>query len=167
MKKVLVVVAIVILICSYFKDDSIVIPSDAIRFRVIASSNSIEDQTIKNDLSKSLQKEIYNLTSNSKSSSETKDILLKNHEYLDNYINDYLHSKNVSYSYDLKIGKNYYPKKSYKGIEYDAGYYDSINVELGKKAGLNWWCIIYPPLCLIDEDQTDYEYTTLVKEILS
>ncbi len=167
MKKILVVLAIIISISCILKDDSIVIPSNAIRFRIIASSNSIEDQTIKNELSKNLQKEIYELTKLSTSAEETKGILLTNYDYLDNYIEDYLNKKNVSYDYNLKIGKNYYPKKNYKGVEYEAGVYDSINVELGNRRGVNWWCIIYPPLCLIDEDTTDYEYTTLVKELLA
>lgn len=167
MKKILVILAVIISISCMLKDNSIVIPSNAIRFRIIASSNSVEDQTIKNELSKNLQQEIYKLTSSASSAEETKSILLNNYNYLDNYIEDYLKNKNVSYDYNLKIGKNYYPKKSYKGIEYDAGYYDSINVELGNNRGINWWCIIYPPLCLIDENTTDYEYTTLVKELLA
>lgn len=167
MKKILIILAVIISISCILKDDSIVIPDNAIRFRVIASSNSVEDQTIKNELSKSLQKEIYELTSKATSAEETKEILLTNYNYLDNYIKTYLNNKNVSYNYNLKVGKNYYPKKSYKGIEYEAGYYDSINVELGNNRGVNWWCIIYPPLCLIDENTTDYEYTTLVKELLA
>ena len=75
-------------------------------------------------------------------------------------------SNNVSYDYRLNIGRNYFPSKQYKGIKYDAGYYDSVTIELGNHEGLNWWCIIYPPLCLIDEDTSDVEYTTLARELI-
>ena len=167
MKKVLIILAVLIIIASSLKDESIIIPNDAIRFRVIASSNTLEDQAMKNKISKNISNKIYDLTKNSKNASTTKKILQENYGYLNNSIREELAKNNVRYSYKLNIGKNYFPQKQYKGIKYDAGYYDSVTVELGNHEGLNWWCIIYPPLCLIDDDVEEVEYTSLVKELLN
>jgi stage II sporulation protein R len=168
MKRILVISAIIILILTINKkEDNIIIPTDAIRLRVVANSNSVNDQLIKNKISKSIQEEIYNMTYNSKSNTEVKEILNKNYDHLASSINNILESNNVNYDYKLNIGRNYFPKKIYKSIEYPSGYYDSITIELGNHQGLNWWCVIYPPLCLIDEDTENVEYTTLVSELLN
>lgn len=166
MKKILIIIAVIISILCINKKDEVIIPNNAIRFRVISSSNTIEDQTIKNKVSKNIQEKIYELTKNSSSYIETKKVLDTNYEYLKNSIEEELKSNNVSYDYRLNIGRNYFPSKQYKGIKYDAGYYDSVTIELGNHEGLNWWCIIYPPLCLIDEDTSDVEYTTLARELI-
>ena len=166
MKKILIIIAVIISILCINKKDEVIIPNNAIRFRVTSSSNTIEDQTIKNKVSKNIQEKIYELTKNSSSYIETKKELDTNYEYLKNSIEEELKSNNVSYDYRLNIGRNYFPSKQYKGIKYDAGYYDSVTIELGNHEGLNWWCIIYPPLCLIDEDTSDVEYTTLARELI-
>ncbi len=166
MKKILIIIAVFITIMCVNKKEDIIIPNNAIRFRVVSSSNTIEDQVIKNKISKKLQKNIYDLTKNASSYEETKKTLNMNYDYLKDSIEEELKNNNVSYSYKLNIGRNYFPSKQYKGIKYDAGYYDSVSIELGNHNGLNWWCIIYPPLCLIDEDVSDVEYTTLASELL-
>lgn len=166
MKKILIIVAIVISILCINKKDEVIIPNNAIRFRVVSSSNTLSDQTIKNKVSKNIQNKIYVLTKNTSTYTETKKVLDNNYEYLKDSIEEELKNSNVNYSYHLNIGRNYFPSKEYKGIKYDAGYYDSVSIELGNHDGLNWWCIIYPPLCLIDEDTTDIEYTTLAQELI-
>ena len=166
MKKILIIIAVIISILCINKKDEVIIPSNAIRFRVISSSNTIEDQTIKNKVSKNIQEKIYELTKNSSSYIETKKVLDTNYEYLKDSIEEELKSNNANYDYRLNIGRNDFPSKQYKGIKYDAGYYDSVTIELGNHEGLNWWCIIYPPLCLIDEDTSDVEYTTLARELI-
>lgn len=166
MKKILIIVAVIISILCINKKDEVIIPNNAIRFRVISSSNTIEDQTIKNKVSKNIQNKIYELTKNTSTYTETKKVLDNNYEYLKDSIEEELKNSNINYSYHLNIGRNYFPSKEYKGIKYDAGYYDSVSIELGNHDGLNWWCIIYPPLCLIDEDTTNIEYTTLAQELI-
>lgn len=166
MKKILIIMAVVISIMCINKKDEVIIPNNAIRFRVVSSSNTLSDQTIKNKISKNIQNKIYELTKNTSTYMETKKVLDNNYDYLKESIEEELKNNNVNYSYHLNIGRNYFPSKQYKGIKYDAGYYDSVSIELGNHDGLNWWCIIYPPLCLIDEDTTDIEYTTLAKELL-
>lgn len=148
------------------KEESIIIPESSIRFRVIASSNTLEDQTKKSKISKNLSSYIYELIKDSKDKEEAQDTINKNYKNIEEYVNNYLVMNNMDNRFKLSVGRNFFPKKKYKGVTYNAGYYDSIVLSLGDASGINWWCVMYPPLCLIDEEKEDYEYTTLVQELL-
>ena len=81
---------------------------------------------------------------------------------LRNILNNYQVKYNISY------GDNFLPSKTYKGIKYPAGYYNSLVITLGQGLGENFWCVMYPPLCLIDENKntTEVEYKSYVKDVL-
>lgn len=144
------------------------IPIESIRIRIIANSNSIEDQNIKLKVKNSLEKEIYELTKDSKSIEETRKILNNNLKNFDNIITKTLKNNDYKTDYTIKYGVNYFPKKEYKGVKYHEGNYESLVITLGEGKGDNWWCVLFPPLCLIDakESQSDVEYKFLVKEII-
>ena len=64
---------------------------------------------------------------------------------------------------------NYFPSKNYKGVLYQAGNYESLVITLGEGLGANFWCVLFPPLCLLDnetEDVSEVEYKFYVKKIL-
>lgn len=168
MKKILIILAGLILILVN-KDNSsmIIIPDSSIRFRVLANSNSIEDINIKNNISSYLDEKLINMIKESKDVDEATDELLNNKTKIMSFIDEYLLNNKINIEYDLSIGENYFPTKYYKGVKYEAGYYDSVVLKLGSASGMNWWCVIYPPLCLIDEEhKDDIEYTSLVKETI-
>ena len=72
MKKILIVIAVIIGVLCLNKNEEVIIPESSIRFRVIANSNSIEDQVIKNDLTLKLSNYINNLLKNSKNLNQAK-----------------------------------------------------------------------------------------------
>ena len=77
---------------------------------------------------------------------------------------------NYNVAYDLNYGYNYFPEKSYKGINYPAGEYESLVVTLGDGLGDNWWCVLFPPLCLLEASESDLdeaEYTFYFKDIIN
>ena len=67
-------------------------------------------------------------------------------------------------NYDINYGLNYFPEKTYEGKTYPAGEYESLVITLGSGEGDNFWCILFPPLCMIDEE---VEYKSFIKESLS
>ena len=57
--------------------------------------------------------------------------------------------------------------KDYVGVKYPEGEYESLVITLGEGKGDNWWCVLFPPLCLVEaEEHTDVEYKFFVKEII-
>lgn len=147
--------------------ESNIIPDDAIRIRIIANSNSEYDQKIKLKVKDKVEYDMYNLLKNTKSIEEARSIIKDNLINVENDIDKTLQSENYKLPFTINFGLNYFPKKEFKGITYDDGYYESVVVTLGDGLGDNWWCVLFPPLCMIEaEESTDVEYTTMVKTII-
>lgn len=151
-----------VVLVNHQKEEEIIIPNDAIRFRIIAASNDIADQALKVDIKKQLLNGIIPNISTAKTSKEAKILIKQNQKDLEKILDQY------NLSYQVSSGLNYFPQKTYKGITYQAGNYESLVITLGKGEGDNWWCVLFPPLCLLDakEETTDVEYRSFVQEIL-
>lgn len=170
MKKVFVFILMLLLVVSVYKksNDSVKIPDSAIRFRILANSNSPRDQKIKEDIRDKMQKELYSLLQNSKSIDASRKIINSNMSNFDEILKDSM--KDIEYSYSIDYGMHYFPSKTYKGITYDEGNYESLLVTLGSGKGDNWWCVLFPPLCLLEAEESsdvkDVEYKSFIKEII-
>ena len=162
MKKLIIVLAVVVFFLTILNDDNVKIPDTSIRFRIIASSNSLEDQKLKQDIKNELiNKIIPNLLTNN--SIDTSRMLIKNSL---NDIDTLLKKYNIKYN--INYGNNYFPQKIYKGVIYPQGNYESLVITLGEGLGNNWWCVLYPPLCLIEDKYSNdnIELRSYVKDVI-
>lgn len=146
------------------------IPDEAIRFRVIPNSNTALDQTIKNKVRDNIQPQLYDLLKDEKSSSDARSLIQRNLASFEDTVEHTLSENGSEESYELQFGTHYFPEKKYKGVIYPAGYYESLVVTLGKGEGDNWWCVLFPPLCLLEAEETEakgeVEYKSFVKELI-
>lgn len=140
---------------------------DMIRIRVIANSNTEYDQKLKNSISSELSKNLYELLKDENNVNNARTIIKNNLGNISETLDTLL--KDETYSYNINYGMNEFPKKEYNGKTYKEGKYESLLVTLGQGNGDNWWCILFPPLCLIDatkEENTDnIEYKSFFKEV--
>ena len=172
MKKIIIIIlSLISLIYLYNQSAKAenIIPNEAIRFRVIANSNTIYDQNIKIQVKNAVQNKIFELTKDAKTIEDTRKILINNTKVIDNIVKSTLKKLDYDKKYNIKYGLNYFPKKEYKGITYKEGNYESLVVTLGNGQGDNWWCVLFPPLCLVEADETsasNAEYSFFIKEIL-
>lgn len=168
MKKLLVILTIFITILSLNKEDKIIIPKEAIRFRVIASSNTENDQYIKRQVVKDLNTEIKNLSFKNNTLETTRTNIKESIPKVKTIVNNTLNRLNANNKFFVKYGMNYFPQKEYQGIVYEAGEYESLVITLGDGKGENFWCVLFPPLCLLDtkEKPENIEYKSFVKEII-
>lgn len=169
MKKIIILlsfICIFYLLVSNVMVKGLEIPDDAIRIRVIPNSNEEYDQNIKLKVKNELQDSMYDLLKEAKTSKEAEEIIENNLNKIDKNINNLLIKENYDKGYKINFGYNYFPEKEYKGITYEEGYYESLLVTLGKGEGDNWWCVLFPPLCLIEEDTKEEDYKSLVKQII-
>ncbi len=165
MKKTLVIIAIIIVIISLNKQDTIIIPKESIRFRVIANSNEEEDQLIKKRVVSKLKENLSNLKFTPKNINDTRTSIKDNLPNFKSTIEETL--KEEVETYTISYGYNYFPEKTYKGIYYEEGQYESLVITLGEGIGDNFWCVLFPPLCLIDETTEEVEYTSFIKELIN
>jgi len=157
LKKIIVCLFIVMVTAVFINEkEELLIPDEAIRFRVIANSNSEYDQNLKLDIKEEVEKELYELVNSAKNIEEARSIIESNLDKIDNIL------KEFDVEYDISYGNNYFPEKTYKGIEYDEGLYESLVITVGSGLGENWWCVLFPPLCLLDSqenlDDAEYEF---------
>lgn len=172
MKKTLLILGIIITtyITIGVKAEKLVeIPENSIRIRVIANSNSDYDQEKKQELRKEVQLYMQDLLKEAKTVNDARNIINNNLDNINTNIDNYLHNLNYNTTYSINFGLNYFPKKEYKGIKYKEGLYESLLITLGEGKGNNWWCVLFPPICLLEADETEtneIEYKSFVKEII-
>ena len=167
MKKIIIILTIItsFLIYNTIKDQEIIIPDTSIRLRVIPNSNSILDQNMKNKVKKYLEKNTYTLLENVNDINTARKIINDNVSDLDTAISNIFKENNYNMKYDINFGYNYFPEKEYRKVKYKEGYYESIVISIGKTEGDNWWCVLFPNLCLVDlENISDVEYKSWIEE---
>lgn len=145
------------------------IPDAAIRLRVIPNSNSTRDQEIKLKVRSELEKETAELLEGVTSVDLARRIINDNLDNIEEGIEKVLLKEQYDLGYKVNFGQNYFPEKEFKGIVYEEGNYESLVVTLGKGEGDNWWCVLFPPLCLLEaeESETDeVEYKFFVQELI-
>jgi len=171
MKKIIIIITVILLILTINnKKEELIIPKEAIRFRVIANSNNNKDQEAKLLVRNVIQKQMTSDLTKTNNLEEARVILNNNINNYKNLINTTLDNNNIKTDFNVNYGKNYFPKKVYKGVTYEEGEYESLVVTLGNGTGNNWWCVLFPPLCLLEaeetEETTEVEYKFFIQELI-
>lgn len=168
MKQLLILIVVALGVTYLSQNNEYVeVPSTSIRMRVIASSDDSKDQENKLEIKSLVEKELYDLIKKGDTEEEIERKIIENKSRIDVEIQRVIDDKNMNIGFVSNFGENYFPEKEFKGLTYKAGNYKSFVVELGKGEGENWWCVLYPPLCLVDENVDEYVYHSLIKDALS
>lgn len=174
MKKIILVICIIIFISfltnmNKVKSEEIIIPKEAIRLRVLANSNKEIDQNVKMKISLELQKEITKLLKDINNVEEARIKIKNNMNVLNLKIKEVLQKEKYNTDFTITFGNVFFPEKTYNDVIYEQGYYETLLVTLGSGKGNNWWCVLFPPLCLMEANETEtgkVEYKFFVKELI-
>lgn len=169
MKKIIIALTLIVAFLLYneVKEDTVIIPNTAIRLRVIPNSNSSLDQNMKIKVKDYLENNTYELLRDEENIEEARKLIKENIPILKENITKIFNDNNYNMDYDINYGYNYFPNKEYRGIEYSEGYYESIVISIGNAEGDNWWCVLFPNLCLADlEQKDDTEYKSWIVETI-
>ena len=121
------------------------------RLHIIANSNSAEDQAVKLKVRDAvLEYEAENL--DAVSAAKTREELMTHGAELLEIIEGVVRSNGFDYGAQMLVGTFPFPDREYNGVLYPAGDYDAFRVILGDGAGENWWCVMFPPLCILKSD---------------
>ena len=170
MKKTILFLTIIVtfLIYNELKEDTVIIPDTAIRLRVIPNSNSSLDQSMKNKVKEYLENNTYQILKEEENIEEARKLIKDNIPELEENITKIFNDNNYNMNYTVNYGYNYFPNKEYRGIKYNEGYYESIVISIGEAQGDNWWCVLFPNLCLIDlEQKNNVEYKYWIIETIN
>lgn len=173
MKKLIpFIVAILALltISNNYQEDYYIIPEESIRIRIIPNSNSVKDQYLKKQVKTNLEIELQKDLQNAKTIEMSRSLIKSNINKYKKEVKQVLKNEKSDLSYSVDYGYHYFPEKIYKGVKYESGEYESLLVTLGEAKGDNWWCVLFPPICSLEENNSsnnEIEYSFYVKEMFN
>lgn len=158
MKKIKIILFALFLILPLF----IIAPDDGdslnlVRLHVIASSDGDYDQYVKLRVRDAVLEKAASLPI----MENPAEVIETNLSLIEDAAKVTLASYGMDYSAKAVFGEFDFPEKSYGNITLPAGKYTAVRIILGKGAGKNWWCVMYPPLCFTDETTANFRSDTL------
>ncbi|MGN0448552.1 MAG: stage II sporulation protein R [Acutalibacteraceae bacterium] len=124
------------------------IRQEVLRLHVIAASDSEQDQKLKLQLRDELLIKGKEAFADSKNKQQAEEKIKKALPYLKQTAQSFVNEKGYDYKVDVRLEKSFFPTKSYGGFTLPAGNYNALRVIIDKGEGQNWWCVMFPPLCL-------------------
>lgn len=123
---------------------------NVLRLHVIANSDSDEDQALKLCVRDRILSEVSALVADCKSFDEAEAILSRQEsiDLLTEAARQTVAVQGYDYNVSVSIGEEKYPRKNYEALCFPSGKYTSLRVQIGDAAGKNWWCVLFPELCL-------------------
>lgn len=139
-----------------------------IRLHVIANSNGAGDQALKLKVRDAIIAYMDD-QEDLEDADETREYLKDNLDRFETIANGVIASQGYDYAAKADLGIRYIPEKTYGDITFPAGNYEALNLTLGDGEGENWWCVLFPPLCLLDEGTaaSDEDLAELIDQEIS
>lgn len=142
------------------------ISSKLLRLHVLAVSDSAEEQAVKLEVRDAVLEYISPKLKDAEGPEQARELVKAELEGIKSAAESAAQGRSVS----VLLGRESYPTRSYEGFSLPAGEYDSLRVVLGEGRGRNWWCIVFPPVCLsaaqddVVEEQLGEEDFRLISE---
>lgn len=154
MKKIIPAISIGFLLCfilgAYMDTTEAALSQGLIRLHVVANSDEASDQALKIKVRDRILKECESL-SDLENLDMVKVDLCQNLDYINEIAKDEIQKNGYDYDVISTYELCEFPQKKYGNITLPAGPYQALNIKIGKAEGKNWWCVLFPPLCFVDE----------------
>ena len=129
-------------------DKDAAIYDDTLRLHILANSDSEVDQAVKYEIRDRIL-EKYGKTLKESESFEDAEARIKGIiPEIESDVDTWLKEAGYSYTSEVTLSVEWYDTREYDDFALPKGYYTSLRVMLGDADGQNWWCVMYPPLCL-------------------
>jgi stage II sporulation protein R len=135
-------------VAAFVQTETAFAKENLIRLHVIANSDSPQDQDLKLLVRDAVLAETRELFAAVTSKEEARRLLAEHQEKVIEAAEEVIQAHGFSYNVSLEMGAYAFPSRAYRGITLPAGTYDAVRVRIGDAQGENWWCVLFPPLCL-------------------
>lgn len=139
------------------------ISNKVLRLHIIANSDSDYDQNVKLKVRDEVLKLSGDMFADCKTLDDAKNVSQNNIDLIESVANNTLSSLGCSEAATVAVAKEYFSTRIYDDFTLPAGIYDSIKIVIGNGEGHNWWCVMFPQVCLsgctkdLEDDLTDEE----------
>ncbi|MBR2346436.1 MAG: stage II sporulation protein R [Clostridia bacterium] len=121
---------------------------NVLRLHVLANSDSSADQSLKLEVRDRILEETATLFKDCKTKDEAREAVESNLDKIREIAEQTVREAGYDYSVSVSLGEEEYPTKNYEECCFPAGEYLSLRVMIGEAEGENWWCVLFPPLCI-------------------
>ena len=125
--------------------------SGILRFHVRANSDSEEDQELKMAVKEDVVAMLKPLLKDCENVAESKKVIISNLQPIYETAVNTITEQGYDYKVKVYMTTEEFPAKTYGDLTFPEGKYQALRVDIGAAQGQNWWCVMYPPLCFIDE----------------
>lgn len=133
---------------TFFSGAGETVREDVVRLHILANSDSEEDQQVKLKVRDALLNKNTSLLTQGVNSENAKTYFENSRDELLKTANGVLEENGFNYKADIVLCEEIYPTREYGELTFPAGEYTSVKVILGEGNGHNWWCVMFPPLCV-------------------
>ncbi len=121
---------------------------DVLRLHVVADSDSETDQKLKLLVRDEVLRKGGEIFSGTVTADEAERVITPKTNELKAAAESVLRQNGCSNNVEITVGEEYFATRCYEDFTMPAGVYTAVRVNIGSAQGQNWWCVMFPPLCL-------------------
>lgn len=129
------------------------IPNDVFRFHILANSDSEEDQALKLKVRDKVLERTKILFDTANSKSDAKKFVKANLETIEKIAQNEVYKNGYNYPVKAEVVNMHFDTRYYESYTLPSGMYDALRITIGNAKGHNWWCVMYPSICISTVDE--------------
>ena len=122
--------------------------ADTLRLHILANSDTEEDQALKLSVRDKILEKYSGRLRDSKNMTEAETAVRSLISEIERDAETWIRELGYGYSVKATLTREWYDTREYEDFTLPCGYYDSLQIIIGNGNGKNWWCVMYPPLCI-------------------
>lgn len=122
-----------------------------IRLHVLANSDDEADQALKLKVKDEVVKTFGDTFASAKNKVDAEKLIRENFDNIRDVALKVIEEEGYDYDVHVYLADCMFPTKVYKDLTFPAGKYEALRIDIGTAEGKNWWCVMYPPLCFVDQ----------------
>ena len=141
---------------------------DTVRLHIVAESDTREHQDIKLLIRDKVLTSYGSLLEARENAAEAEEVLFGRLGEIEANCAEWIREAGSNATVSVTLGKEWYNTREYADFTLPAGEYTSLKIVIGSGEGQNWWCVMYPPLCLdIAVKESGKGYTDTERGLIS
>lgn len=129
------------------------IPNNVFRFHILANSDSEEDQALKLKVRDKVLEKTKTLFDTANSKSDAEEFVKANLETIEEIAQNEVYKNGYNYPVKAEVVNMHFDTRYYESYTLPSGMYDALRITIGNAKGHNWWCVMYPSICISTVDE--------------
>ncbi len=155
-----IVLAVFLSNVAAFGQECDAVRADVVRLHILANSDSPADQQVKLRVRDRILADVGGVFAGPQTQADAKETARQNLPAIESAARAALDEAGVDAPVRTELCRMYFTTRQYDDLMLPAGDYDAVRVTIGEGAGHNWWCVMYPPICVsaaMAEDMPAFE----------